>query len=68
MTPYGKRLGEAMAKRDMSVKELSKISGISTAAIYDALEHDVYPSTFTLSCLADVFGVSMDWLFGRSDK
>lgn len=66
MTVYGQRLAEAMAKKNMKIPQLVEISGLSRSAIYSALERDVLPNAFTLGCLADALGVSMDWLWGRT--
>ena len=65
MTVYGQRLSEAMAKKGLGVRQLSKKSGMSESSIYSALERETNPTAFTLSCFAEVLGVSMDWLWGR---
>lgn len=65
VTVYGQRLAEAMAKNGYSVKQLVKIAGVSPSTIYSALERETVPNAFTLACLADALGVSMDWLWGR---
>ena len=65
MTVYGQRLVEAMGKNGFSAKSLAKKAGVSVSAIYGALERDKIPNAFTLACLADALGVTMDWLYGR---
>ena len=66
MTVYGQRLAEAIAKKNMGIPQLAKISGLSKSTIYSALERDALPNALTLGCLADALGVSMDWLWGRT--
>ena len=68
MTVYGQRLAEAMAAKNYTVKQLEKITVLSKSTIYAAMERDANPNAFTICCLADALGVTMDWLWGRTDK
>ena len=65
MTILAQRLTEAMAAGEMGVYQLSKKAGIAKSTIYGVLVRDSIPSAFTLACLADALGVTMDWLWGR---
>ena len=65
MPTYKQRLVEAMGKKNMSVDRLVEASGVSRSAIYSYLNRNAIPNAYTLGCLADTLGVTMDWLWGR---
>lgn len=65
MTTFRRRLIQAMADKNLNVTELAEITGTQYTTIYKYLRSDAAPSAFTLGCLADALGVSMDWLWGR---
>jgi len=54
-------------KADLSRKELSKRTGISTSMIESIEIGRREPVIKTLIALADYFNVSIDYLLGRSD-
>ena len=68
MTKYGQRLVEAMGKTGYSVYDLAEKSGIAKTTIYATIERGTLPSAYTLATLAEALGVTMDWLWGRTDK
>ncbi len=62
------RLQTLRERRGMSRRTLSELCGLSQnmIAVYERGEAD--PSTDTLCQLADMFGVSTDYLLGREKK
>lgn len=62
------RLRTLRERRGMSRRTLSELCGLSQnmIAVYERGEAD--PSTDTLCQLADMFGVSTDYLLGREKK
>ena len=63
-----KRIKELRESRKVSRSALSELCGLSRNMIgaYERGEAD--PSTATVCALADVFGVSTDFLLGRTDQ
>lgn len=55
----------ARKKRGITADTLAKLTGLSGASIscYENDKHE--PSFFNAICIADVLGVSLDWLAGR---
>ena len=62
----GERIRETRQRLCLTQKELSAMSGvpITTISCYEANKSD--PSLFKLTCIADVLGVSLDWLANRT--
>lgn len=62
------RLREMRERRGLSRRALSELCGLSQnmIAVYERGEAD--PSTDTLCQLADMFGVTTDFLLGRENK
>lgn len=63
-----KRIKELRESRKVSRSALSELCGLSRnmIGVYERGEAD--PSTATVCTLADVFGVSTDFLLGRTDQ
>ena len=62
---FGSRLRNSRIDRELTISQLSSLSGLSTAAISN-LEHGrTEPTLFTAVCLADSLEVSLDYLAGR---
>lgn len=63
-----KRIKELRESRKVSRSALSELCGLSRnmIGVYERGEAD--PSTATVCALADVFGVSTDFLLGRTDQ
>ena len=64
------RLRKAMKNKEMSVSELSEKTGLNRTTIYLYLKPYRYKrgsclGANNLEALADVLGVTMDWLWGR---
>jgi len=70
MADFKTRLKKLMEEKGLKAPTLSKLAGISDMSIYRYLNTDdtSYPSADALERLCDVLDVSMDYLWGRSDK
>lgn len=72
MDIFSNRLKIAIKNKGMSIKEISRQTGIDWRTIYIYLDPGKYrrknvnPHAVNLEALAEVLGVSMDWLWGRS--
>ncbi len=67
MQTFAERLRFAMAEADMKQIELSRRSGAPRSAISQYLSGKMVPSEERIHILADVTGVSFDFLSGRVD-
>ena len=65
MTVY-ERIKEISKARGMSLQSVAKSAGLSQNMIYQY--KTVNPKTETLRTLADVLGVSVDYLLGNTDE
>ncbi|KIU24949.1 helix-turn-helix domain-containing protein [Weissella cibaria] len=65
MTVY-ERIKEISKARGMSLQSVAKAAGLSQNMIYQY--KTVNPKTETLRTLADVLGVSVDYLLGNTDE
>ena len=68
MTKFAQRLVEAMARKNMTVVQLAEHINIANSCVYGYLQKGVLPNAYTLGCIADTLGVSMDWLWGRVEE
>ncbi len=70
MADFKTRLKKLMEEKGLKAPTLSKLAGISDMSIYRYLNTDdtACPSADALERLCDVLDVSMDYLWGRSDK
>ena len=62
------RTDALMKKTGLSQNELGRMTNISQATISSYLKGRTAPKSGELSRLADFFGVSMDYLWGRSEN
>lgn len=63
---FRQRLMEAIVKSGKSSDQVAREAGISHYCMYSWLhESNRVPNSYNLACVADVLGVSMDWLWGR---
>ena len=63
------RLNQLMAEKDMTMKALEIESGLSHYCVYTNVHGQAKsPDAYTLEKIADALGVSMDWLWGRTEK
>ena len=67
MTTFGERLRSLRDEKDLSQEELGKILNLSqsTIAYYETSKKE--PTKETMERMADFFGVSLDYLFGRTN-
>lgn len=65
-TTFRQRL-EELIEEVGSAEKLAAEMGISFYTLVDWRRRDSLPSFDTLSKLSDTFGVSLDWLVGKSD-
>ena len=64
----GKRIRGKRAELGIKRKEFAKLAGVNENTIY-YWEHDASePTVFNLIVVADILGVSLDWLAERTDK
>lgn len=65
----GERLWALRREAKISTAELSRRTGINATTIsYLEVGRVREPEAFTLCILADFYGVSMDYLYGRTDN
>ncbi|MDP4098942.1 helix-turn-helix domain-containing protein [Paenibacillus sp. P96] len=62
---YGTRIAELREKRGWKQEELAQILGITRAALSHYEKNRRKPDFDTLTILANLFGVSIDYLIGR---
>lgn len=65
---FSARLQELRKERGLSHQKMADILGIVKAAYGFYEQGRNYPNTETIIKIADFFGVSLDYLFGRTDK
>lgn len=64
---FPQRLTELIKSNNVRVADMSKYLNISKKSIYNFMKGVIYPSTETISKIADYLGVSTDYLLGRVD-
>ena len=64
---FSDRLKALRTERKISVKDLAEKVGINAQTIYAYESGERQPSLNPLCWLADYFGVSVDYLLGRTD-
>ena len=67
MKIFGERLRELRLDRKMTQVEVGKILNVSGNTIYSWETDKQEPSMSTLLKLCDIFNVSLDYLFGKTD-
>lgn len=65
---FAARLKQLRTQRKLSAAALARETGVSAAAISQFENAVNYPHCNTLCALADYFGVSLDYLTGRTDN
>lgn len=65
----GERLEALCADHDLTLTELAERLEVNRTTLYHWRSGRHLPSAIvTLAMLADIFGVSTDWLLGRTDR
>ena len=67
MANFSERVKELRLKNHMTQVALGKILGVQQDAISTYENGKFYPEVRNLLILADYFGVSLDYLMGRTD-
>lgn len=62
----GDRIKELRKKHRYTQKEIGVMCGVSDISVYNWEKNRVEPNVDTLCRLADIFGVSVDYLLGRT--
>jgi transcriptional regulator with XRE-family HTH domain len=62
---FGERLRMVRKKRGLTEDELAERTGMTRTSISYYETGKQWPSLFNAVCIADVLGVSLDWLAGR---
>lgn len=65
---FSQRLRELCKETGKSVRHVVKQIGISSSIMYTYLRGERLPNTYNLILIVDYFGVSADYLLGRTDK
>lgn len=65
---YGHRIAELRDQRGLTQEELSVSLGISRAALSHYEKNRREPDFETLTKMADLFGVSLDYIIGRTNN
>ena len=68
MTTFADRLRDAMISADMTQKELAKRSGCTRSSISQYLSQTNIPRPAKIEALAEVLGVSPDYLTGEAEE
>lgn len=64
----GERIKELRKKNRYTQKQIGAMCGVSDISVYNWERNKVEPNTDTLCRLADIFGVSVDYLLGRTTE
>lgn len=65
---FAERLEAMRVQKGLTTVQLSREIGVSKQAISQFEKAANYPHVNTLTALADFFGVSIDYLVGRTDN
>ena len=68
MADFSERIKKLRCGRGMSQEALGKVIGVKQDSIYAYEKGKNYPEVRNLIILADYFGVSIDYLVGRTDN
>ncbi|MCL2846853.1 MAG: helix-turn-helix domain-containing protein [Firmicutes bacterium] len=67
MKVFAKRLHELRTERGIEIQALATKLGLHYTTVLRYERNEAKPSIETIILLADFFGVSTDYLFGRAD-
>ena len=68
MEGFAERLYMLRTEKEWSQRELAKKVGVTVATVSLWETEKTSPSLFLAECLAEVFGVSLDYLAGRIEQ
>ena len=64
---FGQRLRRLRTEQGLSRAELAVKAGLGFNSVSNYERDAVWPTIFSASCIADVLGVSLDYLAGRTE-
>lgn len=64
---FGENLRKLRKERNLTQKELAEYLGVTGRTIGYYENGERFPSPDTINRIADLFNVSLDWLFGRTN-
>lgn len=64
----GARIQARLSELGMENQELARLSGIANSSITDYIKGKHPPNALTLGKMAEVLGVTSDWLLGLDDS
>ena len=67
MKIFAKRLRELRQEKGLSLVKLGEVLGLSHVSILRYEQNEAEPKQEMLNRIADYFGVSVDYLLGRTD-
>ena len=67
MSVFSERLQELRIEKDISLRQLASLTGISPSAIHSYEQGKRNPKREALEALADTFNVDIEYLLGQSD-
>ena len=68
MATFGERLRELRKEKGKNQEELAKIFFITKSSICKYEKDNNFPSAQLIQSMSDYFGVSVDYLLGKTDK
>ena len=68
MATFSERLRELRMERGLKQREMAEVCGLKLHGYQQYEYNESYPEVPGLVALADYFGVSLDYLMGRTDK
>lgn len=67
-TSTGQKIAERRKALGLTQKQLAKMTGISLSTLQNWEADRVDPTFFGITCIADLLGLSLDFLAGRDDR
>jgi transcriptional regulator with XRE-family HTH domain len=67
-TTTGQKIKERRRAMGLKQKDLAERAGISVTTLRNWEQDRYEPTLFGITCLADVLGLSLDFLAGRTDR
>ena len=67
MTNFSERLRELRRERGLKQREMAEVCGLKLRGYQQYEYNEGYPEVPGLVAIADYFGVSLDYLMGRTD-
>lgn len=68
MADFAERIKNLRSEKGMSQEAVGKIIGVKRYSVYGYEKGNNFPEVSGLIALADYFGVSIDYLVGRTDN